>query len=305
LFGGQARDVLIGGPGSDSRDQDGSSGLSCSCYREVVTYCIRGTKFEDLDGDATLDAGEPVIPTWEVTLDGHPDGNPRTTTTGADGAYAFCGLPRGTYTVSTEPRPGQAITGPQGGAYRVELFCGDLEGLDFACAPGPPAIVLTKALSGGFRSPDDQELRWQFTLTVENQGSAPAVPGPVVDELPEGLAFLSGSAGWSCAAIGQVVTCQRDPGRPPLAGGASETIVLTVEPVIRDAFRDLTNCARLSPGGAPACASLPCPSGPGVRILPEYQETRDPAVCAAAGPAACLPGESWFWGTCGCGCKTP
>ena len=64
-----------------------------------------------------------------------------------------------------------------------------------------------------------------WTLVVSNLGQSDALgPITVTDVLPDGLTFVSGSGdGWSCSAIGQVVTCVHD---GPLSAGASSTITL-------------------------------------------------------------------------------
>ena len=64
-----------------------------------------------------------------------------------------------------------------------------------------------------------------WTIAVRNDGRSEAAgPITVTDVLPDGLTFVSGSGdGWSCSAIGQVVTCVHD---GPIAAGASTTITL-------------------------------------------------------------------------------
>ncbi len=60
-----------------------------------------------------------------------------------------------------------------------------------------------------------------YTLTAHNAGPAAAGDVKVIDTLPPGLTFVSGSAG--CTAAGQVVTCVA----PTLASGAD--LVLTIQ----------------------------------------------------------------------------
>jgi uncharacterized repeat protein (TIGR01451 family) len=61
---------------------------------------IAGTVWDDLDADGTRDAGEPALAGRTVTATGPVT---RTTTTAADGTYAFVGLVAGTYAVSVSP----------------------------------------------------------------------------------------------------------------------------------------------------------------------------------------------------------
>ncbi|OGS90373.1 MAG: hypothetical protein A2Z95_03175 [Gallionellales bacterium GWA2_60_18] len=67
-----------------------------------------------------------------------------------------------------------------------------------------------------------------YTLNVSNSGSA-TEPGPITvsGTLPAGLSYVSGTGtGWSCSAVGQVVTCTRT---GTLAGGANaSSLLLTV-----------------------------------------------------------------------------
>jgi sugar lactone lactonase YvrE len=78
---------------------------------------IRGTKWNDLNRDRALTAGEPGIAGWTVFLDtnqnGVLDAGETSTTTDASGNYAFVGLagPR-TYTVAEVLQPGSQQTFP-------------------------------------------------------------------------------------------------------------------------------------------------------------------------------------------------
>ncbi|MBI3468447.1 MAG: PEP-CTERM sorting domain-containing protein, partial [Planctomycetes bacterium] len=61
---------------------------------------IAGLKFNDLDGDAAKDEGEPGLEAWIIELHEGADGTvDATTTTGADGTYSFTGLGAGTFCV--------------------------------------------------------------------------------------------------------------------------------------------------------------------------------------------------------------
>ncbi|MDD4447611.1 MAG: SdrD B-like domain-containing protein, partial [Methanothrix sp.] len=57
-----------------------------------------GMKFEDLNGNGARDEGEPGLAGWTINLKSG-DTIVATTTTGADGAYAFTEIAPGTYTV--------------------------------------------------------------------------------------------------------------------------------------------------------------------------------------------------------------
>lgn len=65
-----------------------------------------------------------------------------------------------------------------------------------------------------------------YTLTVTNHGPNPAQAARVVDVLPDGLTFASGSNG--CAADGQEVTC--DLGAIPSGTDRSVTVTVDIDP---------------------------------------------------------------------------
>lgn len=68
--------------------------------------------------------------------------------------------------------------------------------------------------------------RVTYTLTVQNQGTQPALDVEVYDTLPAGAALLQWTgAGWSCIKAGGVVMCRRD----VLNTGASTALTLTVQ----------------------------------------------------------------------------
>jgi len=74
---------------------------------------IHGIKFEDLDGDGARDASEPGLEGWTIQLDTDGDGVPDlTTTTDANGEYAFTELALGIYHLSEQPQVGWLQTTP-------------------------------------------------------------------------------------------------------------------------------------------------------------------------------------------------
>jgi len=97
-----------------------------------------------------------------------------------------------------------------------------------------------------------------YTLTVTNTGPT-ATPGSVViqDELPDSLRFVSAAGdGWSCAASGQDVECDR-PGE--LAVGSSAELVLTVD-VLAGAYPQVENTATArAPGSTPVTSTDTAP----------------------------------------------
>ncbi|MFM8413673.1 MAG: choice-of-anchor D domain-containing protein [Planctomycetota bacterium] len=85
---------------------------------------IRGSKWNDLDGDGVWDSGEPALSGWTIYLDlnrnGLLDSGEPSRVTGSNGAYAFTELAAGTYTVAEVSQAGwqQTFPGPSGSTAR-------------------------------------------------------------------------------------------------------------------------------------------------------------------------------------------
>jgi uncharacterized repeat protein (TIGR01451 family) len=118
-----------------------------------------------------------------------------------------------------------------------------------------PNLALTKTHSGNFTVGGT----FPYTLIVNNLlGTAPTVGTiTVTDTLPNGLTYVpagSGGTGWSCAAVGQVVTCTSTAAFPAIAAGAAASgnpITLNVLAGTA-AAPSVTNSATVSGGGEPA-----------------------------------------------------
>ncbi len=115
-----------------------------------------------------------------------------------------------------------------------------------------PQLTLTKTHSATFLVGTNGV----YTLTLSNSSSGPtAAPTAgtitVEDTLPTGLSFVSASGpGWTCAPVGQVVTCNTT--AVIASGTAAPAITLTVA-VAAAAAPNVTNTARVSGGGDPTC----------------------------------------------------
>lgn len=115
------------------------------------TFCVSGTKFEDLNGNGVRDAGEPALSGVEIRIEGG-GGPPRTAVTGADGSWRICGLTEGgTYHVTETVPSGFSQTGPldhrisrrlvaRGLAYDISVCDADFTGLDFGNQRIPNAV---------------------------------------------------------------------------------------------------------------------------------------------------------------------
>lgn len=77
---------------------------------------IAGTKFNDINSNARLDAGEPPLANWEIYLDlnrnNRLDGGEPVTRTNLQGNYAFVNVPADTYSVREVQQPGFRQTTP-------------------------------------------------------------------------------------------------------------------------------------------------------------------------------------------------
>jgi mucin-19 len=84
-------------------------------------------------------------------------------------------------------------------------------------------------------------------------GAATAGTITVTDNLPNGLTFVSGTGtGWTCSAVGQMVTCTS---ATVIAAGASASAITLVVSVGPAAAPSVTNTATVSGGGEPAAAT--------------------------------------------------
>lgn len=127
---------------------------------------------------------------------------------GADGRL-YSGGGGGTYYAITAP--GSAPAALAGGSAYY----------DFATSPRFADLSVTESTpgvpSGGTAT---------YTISVTNSGPQSANGQiTVVDSLPAGLTYASTAGGWTCAAVGQRVTCTT-PG--PLANGGTSTFTLNV-----------------------------------------------------------------------------
>jgi hypothetical protein len=86
---------------------------------------IKGTVWNDLDGDGVRDPGEPGLAGWTVFVDlkgtGTFDPGDPFAVTGADGTYSIKGVPDGTWNIYEVPQPSWTQTAPAGGFYTVTL----------------------------------------------------------------------------------------------------------------------------------------------------------------------------------------
>jgi uncharacterized repeat protein (TIGR01451 family) len=112
-----------------------------------------------------------------------------------------------------------------------------------------PDLALTKTHTGSFVVGSNGS----YILTVNNKPGTADSSGviTVTDTLPSGMSFVSASGtGWTCSAVGQIVTCTSN---VVIAAGATSanplTLVVAVSAIARS---DKTNNASVSGGNEPA-----------------------------------------------------
>jgi uncharacterized repeat protein (TIGR01451 family) len=105
-------------------------------------------------------------------------------------------------------------------------------------------LIVLKSHTGNFVAGTNAT----YTVAVSNiGGTASAGTYTVVDTLPAGLTFVSAAGtGWTCSAVGQVVTCTNS--TAIAAGASSAAIALVVTPGAA-AVPTVTNTATVAGGG--------------------------------------------------------
>jgi protocatechuate 3,4-dioxygenase beta subunit len=93
---------------------------------------LSGEVYNDLNGNGSLDSGEPGLAGWTVNLLNSSSQVVATTTTDSHGDYAFTITSPGTYKVQEILQSGYALTAPASGTYTKTLASGQsISGLDF------------------------------------------------------------------------------------------------------------------------------------------------------------------------------
>jgi uncharacterized repeat protein (TIGR01451 family)/LPXTG-motif cell wall-anchored protein/fimbrial isopeptide formation D2 family protein len=177
-----------------------------------------------------------------------------------DEAVTAAEVPAGVYTLSE--------TGPQGYDEGVwTCLGGTLEGdvvtivgiVDAVCTVSNPDrpvdLQLTKDDGGVTAEAGDE---FDYTITVANTSGRDVDaddPVTVVDELPEGMAYVSGPK--ECTADGRTVTCELDPTQ--LTAGASVVLELTVRFEPDAPAGEYVNLAYVTTEDDPAPEEPECP----------------------------------------------
>ena len=101
-------------------------------FGNLVAESVSGEAYNDLNGDGTLNSGEPGLAGWTVNLLNSSSQVVATTTTDSHGNYAFTITTPGSYTVQEVLQSGFAFTAPASGTYAETLTAGQsVTGLNF------------------------------------------------------------------------------------------------------------------------------------------------------------------------------
>ena len=166
---------------------------------------VRGSKFDDLDGDGTWNKGEPGLEGWTIhlALEGE---SPESAITKADGSYEII-IPNpkvGKYTLWEEDQVGWQRTLPTNGSYQFDFICEEVikDGMDFGNHHYfAPEISVDKVADPPEASPGEQV---DFHINVANSGNVRLSMVRLVDLLPQGLTYISDDGNGS--VDGQTVT---------------------------------------------------------------------------------------------------
>jgi len=220
-------------------------------FGNVEAAEVRGLKWHDLDGDGVQNAGEPGLAGWTISIfrdldgDGQYDANEtrQTTTSGANGEYAFTGLLPGDYVLAELSQGGWVQTAPAAGKYELTLATGELvEGLDFGNAvPGEiHGVKWHDVNNNGLIDTGEALLQgWVIFLDADGNGvRGPTEPFTTTDA-NGAYAFLNVVPGeYNVAEVGQSGWIQTTP-----ASGANQVALVSGEVLTGVDFGNLQSSA--------------------------------------------------------------
>lgn len=160
----------------------------------VTVDNIAGTVFTDVNGNGTLDAGEPGVANRTVFLNndssGAPDANNPSTVTDANGDYAFSGLAAGAYNVR-EVLPGNTtLTTPLQTA--VVSAGQSTSGVNFGERPAIEGTVFSDANSNGRLDPGEVGVNGRTVFLNIDGSGAPDMNNPATTTDANGVYFFAG-----------------------------------------------------------------------------------------------------------------
>ncbi|HUK32277.1 MAG TPA: dockerin type I repeat-containing protein, partial [Vicinamibacterales bacterium] len=114
-------------------------------FGNVRAQSVSGIKFDDLNHDGMLEAGEPVLQGWTVFDDansnGKLDAGEQSDVTDSNGIYRLSGLTFGAHTIAEELRCGFHQTFPGGGGTHVVNISSNAALSDVDFGNEPPAAL--------------------------------------------------------------------------------------------------------------------------------------------------------------------
>ncbi|HEX9093293.1 MAG TPA: SdrD B-like domain-containing protein, partial [Coriobacteriia bacterium] len=224
-------DYVLGSAGAEDISADT---LNSFVYNNAVS----GTKFNDVNANGVRDTGDAGLAGWTINLYRQTAGAPAasalvtpavpagyalvdSTTTAADGSYAFANLLPGTYFLAETAKTGWNRTVGAGAAFAVADGSA-VTGRDFGNNElfipfTEPDLAITKAVSPTTAKPGDT---LTYTLTYRNTGDGAATDFVITDTFESTKVDVVDAAGG--AVSGNTITWKL---AGPLAPGASGTIV--------------------------------------------------------------------------------
>ncbi|MFL6282304.1 MAG: beta strand repeat-containing protein [Pyrinomonadaceae bacterium] len=166
------------------------------------------------------------------------------TCTRSDALAAGASYPAITLTISVAPNSALSLTNTATVSGGGQTNTSNDSSSNPTTVNGVADVTIAKTHTGNFT----RGSTGSYTLTVSNAGGA-ATSGTVTvtDTLPTGLSYVVATGtGWTCGAVGQVVTCTRS---DALAAGASYPAITLVANVLQTAASSVTNTGAVSGGG--------------------------------------------------------
>ncbi|MEZ5173687.1 MAG: FG-GAP-like repeat-containing protein [Bacteroidia bacterium] len=155
---------------------------------EQFTSLVTGVIFADLNGNCIMDAGEPPIPDYQVSIPGYE----YVTYTNENGEYTF-DLPNGMYEMLVNSTPSLSIACDSMFAFAVSPIIAQLEFLPIGLIPDCPGsetalVGFTTAMRRGFDN--------LYQVQLANSGYSASGNDILNVTFPEGISILSSNPQW-------------------------------------------------------------------------------------------------------------
>ncbi|MGI9609212.1 MAG: SdrD B-like domain-containing protein, partial [Acidimicrobiia bacterium] len=186
-------------------------------FPHIGAGSVGGTVWSDLDGDGSLDVGEPGLGGVSVTASA--SGHDWAIVSEPSGSYLFENLPPDTYLIDVVGGgpDNAAVTG--GG---LPILVGVAPGIDIGSLDIGYHAMADLALAVNLYDAPNNGAPITYVFTVTNDGPASSGPVTLTALLPGGFDFTSATgAGWSCTLTGQLVCVGS-----PLATGTPTTVAV-------------------------------------------------------------------------------